>query len=97
METVFKSIFERTMILKGEFSDTCQLRTHVDANEDELTIVCDYSEHDLLSLVQNKSNLSLRQENAYSNRLDRQWTAFMLKIGYTQVGCKKSITPPHLH
>lgn len=42
------------MILKGEFSDTCQLRTHVDANEDELTIVCDYSEHDLLSLVQKK-------------------------------------------
>ncbi|KAL3412780.1 hypothetical protein V8F44DRAFT_662274 [Aspergillus fumigatus] len=51
LETVFKSIFERTMILKGEFSDTCQLRTHVDANEDELTIVCDYSEHDLLSLA----------------------------------------------
>lgn len=48
------------MILKREFPDTWQLRTHVDASEDELTLVYDYFEHDLLSLVKSNSNLSLR-------------------------------------
>ncbi|KAG2019054.1 hypothetical protein GB937_005345 [Aspergillus fischeri] len=60
LKPVSKSIFEHSMILKREFPDTCQLRTHVDANEDELTLVYDYFEHDLLSLVQNDSNLSLK-------------------------------------
>lgn len=47
------------MTLKREFADTCQLRTHVDVNENELILVYEYFGHDLLSLVQNNSNLSL--------------------------------------
>jgi serine/threonine protein kinase len=42
------------MLLKTEFPDTWQLRTHVDANEDKLTLFYEYFEYDLLSLVQNK-------------------------------------------
>ncbi|PKX89347.1 uncharacterized protein P174DRAFT_516017, partial [Aspergillus novofumigatus IBT 16806] len=60
VKPVPKSIFEHCMLLKREFPDAWQLRTHVDANEDELTLVYDYFEHDLLSLVQNNSNLSLK-------------------------------------
>jgi serine/threonine protein kinase len=47
------------MLLKTEFPDTWQLRTHVDANEDKLTLFYEYFEYDLLSLVQNK-RLSLK-------------------------------------
>jgi serine/threonine protein kinase len=48
------------MLLKREFPDTRQLRTHVDANEDELTLVYEYFDHGLLSLVQKSPRLSLK-------------------------------------
>jgi serine/threonine protein kinase len=48
------------MLLKREFTDTGQLRTHVDANEDELTLLYEYFDHGLLSLVQNNPHLSLK-------------------------------------
>jgi serine/threonine protein kinase len=60
LKPVSESIFKHSATLKREFPHTSQLRTHVDVNEDELVLIYEYFEHDLLSLVQNNSNLSVR-------------------------------------
>lgn len=60
LKPVSKSIFGHSVMLRREFPDTRQLRTHADVNENELILVYEYFEHDLLSLVQNNSSLSLK-------------------------------------
>jgi serine/threonine protein kinase len=57
LKPVSESIFEHSLSLKREFPDTSQLRTHVDANEDESVLIYEYFTHDLLSLLQSDSNV----------------------------------------
>ncbi|GFG14569.1 hypothetical protein IFM61392_08523 [Aspergillus lentulus] len=98
LKPVSESIFEHFMILKREFPDTCQLRTHVDASEDELTLVYDYFEHDLLSLVQNNSNLSLRARKSILQQVGqpvkslhaKNWIHLDIKPDNVMVDCRKS-------
>ncbi|PTU21863.1 hypothetical protein P175DRAFT_0203302 [Aspergillus ochraceoroseus IBT 24754] len=71
-----QSSFEQSLTLKRGCPDTNQLRTHVDANEDELVLVYEYFEHDLLSLVRKNSNLPLRARKIdyiFQDVGDGQW------------------------
>ena len=59
LKPVSQSIFELSQVLKHEVGDNSRLRTHIDDNEEEHTLVYEYFKDNLLSLVKNNPDLPI--------------------------------------
>lgn len=59
LKPVSQSIFELSQELKYEFGDSPRLRTHIDDNGEECTLVYEYFKDNLLTLVKNNPDLPI--------------------------------------
>jgi serine/threonine protein kinase len=60
LKRVSDSMFEQSVELKREFPETSRLRMHIDDSEAERVLVYEYFRDNLLSLVKNNPNMTIK-------------------------------------
>ena len=78
-------MFERAKALKDTFGENPLLRTHIDCNEEEQTLVYEYFKADVLALVSNEPALPLSARKKILHEIARAIDAMHSK-GWIHLG-----------